>query len=169
MGNESEGMKRKSLAEALIALAAFCGLSALSRLFPPVWALVPIGGIAFPLLWAWRRREWARMGFTRRNLGRALLWGLGAGLSLLAIECFTTEHKAAPFFLLQLAVAIPIWLLIMSPFQEFFLGWFINLLTLLGSRPTALAVGIWFRAAFRPRPTPIVVNTPYSLRVRDRG
>lgn len=116
--------RRRSLTEALIALAAFCGLSALSRLFPPVWALVPVSGIAFPLLWAWRRREWARMGFTRRNLGQALLWGLGAGLLLLAIEWFTTEHKTAPFFLLQLAVAMPIWLLIMSPFQElFFRGW----------------------------------------------
>jgi membrane protease YdiL (CAAX protease family) len=119
-----QAMKRKSLTEALVALVAFCGLSALSRLFPPVWALVPFSGIAFPLLWAWRTREWARMGFTRRNLSQASLWGLGVGLLLLAIEWFTTEHKAAPFFLLQLAVATPIWLLIMSPFQEFFFrGW----------------------------------------------
>jgi len=37
---------------------------------------------------------------------------------------FTTEHKLAPFFALQLIVGIPIWLLIMSPFQEFFFrGW----------------------------------------------
>jgi membrane protease YdiL (CAAX protease family) len=119
-----QGAKRKSLTEALIALAVFCGLSGLSRLFPPVWSLVPISGIAFPLLWGWRRREWARMGFTRRNLGRASLWGLGAGLLLLAIEWFTTEHKTVPLFRVQLAVATPIWLLIMSPFQEFFFrGW----------------------------------------------
>jgi membrane protease YdiL (CAAX protease family) len=120
----TQGAHRKPLTEALIALAAFCGLSGLSRLFPPVWALVPLSGIAFPLLWAWRTREWTRTGFTRRNLGRALLWGLGAGLLLLAIEWFTTEHKPAPLFWIQLAVAIPIWLLIMSPFQEFFFrGW----------------------------------------------
>ena len=119
-----QATKRKSLTEALIALVAFCGLSALSRLFPPVWALVLINGMAFPLLWAWRTRDWARMGFTRRNLGPALLWGLGAGLLLLAVEWFTTEHKTAPFFWLQLAVATPIWILIMSPFQEFFFrGW----------------------------------------------
>jgi membrane protease YdiL (CAAX protease family) len=119
-----QGTKRRSLTEALVALVVFCGLSGLSRLSPPVWALVPISGIAFPLLWGWRRREWARMGFTRRNLGRALLWGLGTGLLLLTTEWFTTEHKAAPFFLLQLAVGTPIWLLIMSPFQEFFFrGW----------------------------------------------
>jgi membrane protease YdiL (CAAX protease family) len=119
-----QGTKRRSLTEALVALVVFCGLSGLSRLSPPVWALVPISGIAFPLLWAWRTREWAKMGFTRRNLGRASLWGLGAGLLLLAIEWFTTRHKAAPFLLMQLAVAIPIWLLIMSPFQEFFFrGW----------------------------------------------
>jgi len=119
-----QAKKRKSLTEALIALVAFCSLSALSRLFPPVWALVPVSGIAFPLLWTWRTRDWARMGFRRRNPGQALLWGLGAGLLLLVIEWFTTEHKTAPFFLLQLAVATPIWLLIMSPFQEFFFrGW----------------------------------------------
>ena len=68
-----QGTKRKSSTEALIALVAFCSLSALSRLFPLVWLLVPVSGMAFPLLWAWRTRDWARMGFTRRNLGQALL------------------------------------------------------------------------------------------------
>lgn len=116
--------RRRSLIEALIALAAFCGLSGLSRLFPPVWGLVPVSGIAFPLLWAWRTRDWGRMGFTGRNLGQALLWGLGAGLLLLVIEWFTTEHKTAPLFWVQLAIATPLWVLIMSPFQEFFFrGW----------------------------------------------
>ena len=85
-----QATKRKSLTEALIVLVAFCGLSGLSRLFPPVLLLVVVSGIGFPLLWTWRTQDWARMGFTRRNLGQALLWGLGTGLLLLAIEWFTT-------------------------------------------------------------------------------
>ena len=123
-GQELQAIARKPLTEALIALAAFCALSALSRLQPLIWLLVPVSGIVFPLLWTWRTRDWARMGFTRRNLRPALLWGVGAGLLLLAIEWLTTEHKDAPLLLVQLAVAVPIWILIMSPFQEFFFrGW----------------------------------------------
>jgi len=116
--------KRKPLAEALIALVAFCGLSVLSRFVPAVFLLVVISGIAFPLVWAKLTKDWAAVGFTRRKLGQALLWGLGIGLLLAVAVWFTTEHKTAPFFLLQLAVGIPIWILIMSPFQEFFFrGW----------------------------------------------
>ena len=64
------------------------------------------------------------MGFTRRNVGQALIWGAGSGILLMVVIWFTTEHKLAPFFALQLIVGIPIWLLIMSPFQEFFFrGW----------------------------------------------
>ena len=70
---ELQAMKQEPLAEALAALAAFCGLSALSRLLPLVWLLVPVSGIVFPLLWTWRTRDWARMGVARRNLGQALL------------------------------------------------------------------------------------------------
>jgi membrane protease YdiL (CAAX protease family) len=116
--------KRKSLAEALIALFVFCGLSVLSRFAPAVFLLVVVSGIAFPLIWAKFTKDWAAIGFTRRNLGQALLWGLGTGLLLAVVVWFTTEHKATSFFLLQLAVGIPIWILIMSPFQEFFFrGW----------------------------------------------
>lgn len=120
----SQRNKRKPLAEALIALVAFCGLSVLSRFVPAVFLLVVVSGIAFPLVWARLTKDWAAVGFTRRRLGQALLWGLGIGLLLAVVAWFTTEHKTAPFFLLQLAVGIPIWILIMSPFQEFFFrGW----------------------------------------------
>ena len=119
-----QGIKRRPLTEALIALVAFCGLSVLSRFVLPVFLLVVVSGIAFPLIWARFTNSWTAIGFTRRNLGQALLWGLGAGVLLLTIEWFTTDHKIAPFFLLQLAVGIPIWILVMSPFQEFFFrGW----------------------------------------------
>ena len=68
--------------------------------------------------------DWKTMGFTHRNIGQALMWGVGSGILLMVVIWFTTEHKLAPFFALQLIVGIPIWLLIMSPFQEFFFrGW----------------------------------------------
>lgn len=116
--------KCKALAEAIIALLAFCGLSLLSRLAAPLFLFVVGGGLFFPLLWGMFTKDWETMGFTRRNMGQALLWGVGSGVLLMAVIWFTTEHKLAPFFALQLIVGIPIWLLIMSPFQEFFFrGW----------------------------------------------
>jgi membrane protease YdiL (CAAX protease family) len=116
---------RRHLIEAVIAYVAFCGLSVLSRFVPPVFLLVIVSGIAFPLVWAMLTRDWAAIGFTRRNLGQALLWGVGAGLVTSLIGFLTAEERSfAPMLGLQLGVGIPIWLLIMSPFQEFFFrGW----------------------------------------------
>lgn len=116
--------RRKALTEAVIAFLGFCGLSLLSRLYAPLLLLVVASGLGFPLLWGVLTRDWKTMGFTRRNAGQALIWGAGSGALLMVIIWFTTEHKLAPFFGLQLVVGIPLWLLIMSPFQEFFFrGW----------------------------------------------
>ena len=118
--------KRKALVEAAIALVAFYILSLLSRLATPVFLLVVAGGLCFPLVWARLAKDWPAMGFTRRNLGRAVLWGLAAGLLCCAYSVFTTRNAQGPPPLLglQLAVGIPIAFVIMSPFQEFFFrGW----------------------------------------------
>jgi membrane protease YdiL (CAAX protease family) len=123
-GQSPQNARRKALTEAVIALSVFYGLSLLSRLVAPVFLLVVGGGILFPLIWGVFAKDWKSMGFTRRNTGQALIWGAGSGILLMAVIWFTTEHKLAPFFALQLIVGIPIWLLIMSPFQEFFFrGW----------------------------------------------
>lgn len=116
---------QRHLVEAVLAYVAFCGLSVLSRFFLPIFPLVIVSGIAFPLLWAKFKRGWSSIGFTRRNLGQTLLWGLGAGLVTSLIGFLTAEERSfAPMLGLQLGVGIPIWLLIMSPFQEFFFrGW----------------------------------------------
>jgi hypothetical protein len=63
---------KRPLVEALIAYAAFCGLSVLSRLVPPLFFLVIVCGIAFPLIWGRVTRDWAAMGFTRQKLAQAL-------------------------------------------------------------------------------------------------
>jgi membrane protease YdiL (CAAX protease family) len=119
-----QNTQHKALAEALIALGAFCGLSLLSRLVPLLFLLVVGGGLFFPLTWGMFTKDWKTMGFTRRNIGQSLIWGGGSGMLLMVVIWFTTEHRLTPFFGLQLIVGIPVWLLIMSPFQEFlFRGW----------------------------------------------
>lgn len=117
---------QRHLIEAVIAYVAFCGLSVLSRFVPLVFPLVVVSGIAFPLVWAKLTRDLAAIGFTRRNLRQALLWGVGAGLvfTLYIYISLPEEPSFTPMLVLQLAVGIPLWLLIMSPFQEFFFrGW----------------------------------------------
>jgi len=117
---------KKYLIEAVIAYVVFCGLSVSSRFVPPVFFLVVVSGIAFPLVWAKLTRDWVSIGFTRRNLGQALLWGLGAGLVSIVyiVIMFGRGYSSPPMLGLQLAIGIPIWVLIMSPFQEFFFrGW----------------------------------------------
>jgi membrane protease YdiL (CAAX protease family) len=127
-GNQIDPKKEthKHLIEAVIAYAAFCSLSALSRFALPVFLLVVVGGFAFPLIWAKLTRNWASIGFTRQNLGRALLWGLGTGLAVMLYIFVTSggERSLPPMLGVQLAVGIPMWFIIVSPFQEFFFrGW----------------------------------------------
>ena len=121
---DTQHANRKAFIEAITALLAYYGLSLLSRLVAPLFLLVIGSGLFFPLIWGVFTKDWKTMGFTRRNIGQALFWGVGSGVLLMVVIWFTTEHKLAPFYVLQLIVGIPIWLLVMSPFQEFFFrGW----------------------------------------------
>ncbi len=116
--------RRRAFSEAFLAFSAFCGLSLLSRLVPLLFLLVVALGILFPLLWGAFTKDWKTMGFTRRGLGKALGWGATSGLLLMAVIWFSSEHKLDPFFALQLIVGVPAWMLVVSPFQEFFFrGW----------------------------------------------
>ena len=121
---DTQHANRKAFIEAITVLLVYYGLSLLSRLVAPLFLLVVGSGLFFPLIWGILTKDWKTMGFTRRNIGQALFWGVGSGALLMVVIWFTTEHKLAPFYVLQLIVGIPIWLLIMSPFQEFFFrGW----------------------------------------------
>jgi membrane protease YdiL (CAAX protease family) len=128
----------RALTEAVVALLAFCGLSLLSRFVTPVFLLVVGVGLCFPLIWGVFTKDWGTMGFTCRNIGPALIWGAGSGILLMVVIWFTTEHKLAP-----------IWLLIMSPFQEFFFrGWlqprFVKSLGLWpGLAVTSISFAVW--------------------------
>jgi len=117
---------RKSLVEAFFGFATFCALGLISRFIPAVFALFVVYGIAFPLIWAKRTHTWQTMGFSRHNLLPALLWGLVAGLAWAGYTFvfFRQDKPLPPLWGLQVAIAVPIWFLVMSPFQEFFFrGW----------------------------------------------
>jgi membrane protease YdiL (CAAX protease family) len=100
---------------------AFCGISWLSRSVYPLFGLVVVMGIALPLAWGYLTGEWAAMGFSEFRWEKATAWGVGAGvvsglLGMLAVE----ERAVAQRLLRQLLLGVPFWLLIISPFQEFF-------------------------------------------------
>jgi membrane protease YdiL (CAAX protease family) len=124
-GKGDQSAKRKVLIQAVIALLVFCGLSLLSRFVAPVYLFVVGSGLFLPLVWGVFTKDWGTMGFTRRNLGKAVLWGLAAGLLCYLYTVLTAAKTPPPPMLgLQLAIGIPIALLVISPFQEFFFrGW----------------------------------------------
>jgi membrane protease YdiL (CAAX protease family) len=115
----------KQLAQAIIAYVIFCGLSLLSQVAYPVFGLVTLMGLALPLAWGKFTGNWSEMGFTKHNLRSALLWGIVTGIlaSIIGVAV-VPQRSPTPRLGLQLAIGIPIWALIASPFQEFFFrGW----------------------------------------------
>jgi membrane protease YdiL (CAAX protease family) len=124
-GTSGKANNGSRLLAIIVGYVVFCGLSQLSRVVYPFFGLVVLIGIALPLVWGRFTGEWSLMGFSRRNLGEALLWGIGAGVvssivGLLILE----EQLAASNLLQQLLIGVPLWLLVISPFQEFFFrGW----------------------------------------------
>jgi membrane protease YdiL (CAAX protease family) len=160
-GISSQSAKRRALIEAGIALLAFYGLSLLSRFAAAIYLLVVASGLFFPLIWGVFSKDWKTMGFTRRNLGRAVLWGLAAGLLCCLYNVLTATKVPPPAMLgLQLVIGIPIALLVISPFQEFFFrGWLQPRFEhafgkWIGLSVTALCFALWhYFPAFETSPT----------------
>lgn len=123
---QDTGEYRNPLVEALIGYGMFCTLGLISRFIPAAFVLFVAYGIVFPLVWAGLTHSWSALGFSRRNLSSALIWGFVAGVIWAAYTCifFRQDSPLPPLLGLQVAIAFPIWLLVMSPFQEFFFrGW----------------------------------------------
>jgi membrane protease YdiL (CAAX protease family) len=117
---------RHSLVEALIGYGIFCALGLVSRFIPVAFVLFVAYGIVFPLVWAGLTHNWNALGFSRRHLSSALIWGVVAGViwAVYTYIFFRQDSPLPPLWGLQVAIAFPIWLLVMSPFQEFFFrGW----------------------------------------------
>jgi membrane protease YdiL (CAAX protease family) len=109
----------------IIGFAVFCGISQLSRFYYPLFGLVVMAGIAFPLALGGFTKKWKAMGFSQQNLGKALFWGICAGIvSSLAGLAVLQERAVVRDLGQQLLIGIPLWILVISPFQEFFFrGW----------------------------------------------
>jgi membrane protease YdiL (CAAX protease family) len=116
---------RRALLEAGAGFAAFAAISYLGRHAGIAFQLMGVLGFIIPLLWGWRTRRWAEMGFTLANWRQAVVWGLGMGFLTSLVGAGAVAHIEPPSDLpLQLAVGIPMSLLLASPFQEFFFrGW----------------------------------------------
>jgi membrane protease YdiL (CAAX protease family) len=115
----------RQLLEAGLAFAAFGAISYLGRRVDIGVHLMGLLGLAIPLIWGWRTGRWEMMGFTTANWRQAILWGLGAGFLTSLLGAIVVGRIAPPpDLLLQLALGIPMSLLLASPFQEFFFrGW----------------------------------------------
>ena len=58
----------------IIGFTVFCGISQLSRLNYPLFGLVVMVGIGFPLAWGGFTKNWEAIGFSRQNLAKAFFW-----------------------------------------------------------------------------------------------
>ncbi len=122
---KTTGRSRKCLLEALLASALFYLLTVLSRIVPEALHAVALVGLLSPLIWGILTEDWVEMGFRADDLIRAVAWGVGTGLIACLIGYMTVAERAlAADVGVQLAVGVPVWLLLASPFQEFFFrGW----------------------------------------------
>jgi len=118
--------RRSSLLGTVLAYATFCGLGLSSRFVPSLFLIFILFGISFPLFWAMRSHNWSAIGFTKHNLEKALSWGIvvGIGWGMYTYVLFNGDKHFPPLWGLQVAIAFPLWLIFLSPFQEFFFrGW----------------------------------------------
>ena len=122
---DADSKANAHLLQALFGTAGYCALSLLSFAVPPALSLMVLAGIALPLIWGKIAGTWEFMGFTRRNIGPAVRWGLAAGAAASLIGIVVVPERSLPTNLgAELAIGVPMWLLLASPFQEFFFrGW----------------------------------------------
>lgn len=115
----------RQLAQTITVYGIFCGLSLWSRVTYPVFGLVTLIGIALPLAWGKMTGNWIELGFTCHQTTSALRWGGAAGILTSMIGIVILPQLSIPSNLgTQLAIGLPIWIFIASPFQEFFFrGW----------------------------------------------
>jgi membrane protease YdiL (CAAX protease family) len=145
--DKSERPNWRIVAISLLVFAVFSALTYLGNFNSSGLALASLGMLLLPIVWAWRTRAWVEMGFTKGNLRASLWWGMGGGVLSSVIGVLVIGKITVPADLaIQLAVAIPMWLLMASPFQEFFFrGWLqTRLQTSLGMWPGFLLALVCF-------------------------
>lgn len=165
--NSANQQNNRQFLQAVWVFVIFCVLSLLGRVWYPVFGLATLMGLALPLAWGKITGNWVEMGFTRQNIRPALLWSIVGGILTSIVGIAVLPERAIPAQLgLQLAIGVPIWLLIASPFQEFFFrGWLQTRFEhRLGSRWGLLsATGcftLWHYCAPFIGATPVPLETP---------
>jgi membrane protease YdiL (CAAX protease family) len=120
-----EGRSGRSLIEAVAVFGGFCFLTAASRRVEVALHAMALTGLLFPLVWGKVTGRWAEMGVSGDGIPGALVWGVGGGVITSTIGYLTVpERNLAADVGRQLALGVPVWLLLASPFQEFlFRGW----------------------------------------------
>ncbi|MEJ2758822.1 MAG: CPBP family intramembrane metalloprotease, partial [Anaerolineales bacterium] len=90
-----------------------------------VFSTVVVIGIGFPLAWDGLSKDWQSLSFFKRNVKEAVFWGIATGVISSLVGLIVVRGHEIPGNLgKQLLLGIPFWLLIISPFQEFFFrGW----------------------------------------------
>ncbi|MBT3338990.1 MAG: CPBP family intramembrane metalloprotease [Anaerolineae bacterium] len=118
---------KKPFLLAILTYLIFCGLSFLSQSVESLFGVVTMIGIAFPLAWGKWKGNLASMGFRKENLKPALGWGILGGILASLIGIAVLLELSIPDNLgLQLLIGVPLWALIVSPFQEFFFRGFMQ-------------------------------------------
>ena len=128
---------------------AFFGLSILSRRIYSLFGLVVLIGIGFPLAWDGITNDWQSLVFFKRSAWISVAWGIGAGVisSLIGFSVLS-DLAIADNLGQQLLIGIPLWLLVISPFQEFFFRGLMQseLTAMLGKWKGLLIANVFFTA-----------------------
>lgn len=155
---------RNQILQVIIAFSVFCGLSYMGQISYAFFVLAVFMGLALPLIWGKVKGNWIEMGFTKENLWKSLVWGVATGIlaSLIGVAVIPQTYIPSEIGL-QLAIGFPIWILIASPFQEFFFrGWIQSRLTgalglFWGIFVSTILFTLWHYFA------PFIGNTPVPL------
>ena len=142
----------------------FFVISIFSRSVYSLFSLVVVIGIGFPLAWDGLSKEWHSLSFFKRNVKKSLVWGIGTGIISSLIGLSVIREIVLPSNLgKQLLIGIPFWLLVISPFQEFFFrGWMQSRLSdSLGKWVGLLLANVCFTAWHYL--SPIVDLSPFPL------
>ncbi|MBN1584190.1 MAG: CPBP family intramembrane metalloprotease [Anaerolineae bacterium] len=123
--NKIEPEKLKTFVQATVAVVIFCALSFLGRFVYAAFGIAALLGLIFPLVWAKVTGNWNGIGFAQKNWPLAMGWGVLGGIATSLIGVVVISEVAPPSKMgLQLAIGVPMWLFMASPFQEFFFrGW----------------------------------------------
>ena len=166
-GNERPKVKmsRPNVSLVFAVGLVFFGLSVLSRRIYSFFGLVVLIGITFPLACDGITRQWQLLRSIKHNVGKSLGWGIGAGLISSLIGLSVLRDLGIPSNLgQQLLVGVPLWLLVISPFQEFFFrGWLQTGLTDYHGKWKGLLIANVFFTAWHYL-SPIVDLAPFPLR-----